>query len=441
MTQTYFPFDAGAGADVMESQWAQMAREWLPSGVIAGRANELRVYGSGAGMEVSVATGSAWIEGHFYNSDAVEVLAITAADGALDRIDRIVLRLESTLDSIELRVKEGTPAADPAVPALTQSAAAWEISLAQVYVTASSLVVDIEDVADDRTFSKLINQTQYPDLRNLLVNGGFEIWQRGDGAFTTHWTYTADRWLINQIESDTVSVEREYALPPAETVQGGASSLKFTCTGAGSTSCVQQHIEDSAELAGRTISFTIMVKCDDVQAVRAFISDDTGDTFSDYHTGGGTWQRLRVTRAIDSAATVVYVGVQQVYATECYIDQAMCVIGTVPCRYIPLLPPDDWQRCMRYYEVHGGADGPLIVRGYGVTMDFIGQSISFCVRKAVLPTVTIVGNWVNVNVDEPVIGGIPSMTEYHIMAELTGDGAGLFYGNDAGDLVTAEANP
>src|SRR5215510_13632472 len=38
---------------------------------------------------------------------------------------------------------------------------------------------------------------------NLLTNGGFEIWQRGNGPLTTG--YTTDRWLINLGGTSTMS--------------------------------------------------------------------------------------------------------------------------------------------------------------------------------------------------------------------------------------------
>src|SRR5215471_14015617 len=38
---------------------------------------------------------------------------------------------------------------------------------------------------------------------NLLTNGGFEIWQRGNGPFTANSAYTADRWLISLASGDT----------------------------------------------------------------------------------------------------------------------------------------------------------------------------------------------------------------------------------------------
>ena len=88
-------------------------------------------------MSVDVAAGGAWIQGAWYNSSAVNTLTISAADGTHPRYDRVVLRLTWADDEIVAAVLEGTPAASPVVPSLTQSASVWEIALATVYIPAS----------------------------------------------------------------------------------------------------------------------------------------------------------------------------------------------------------------------------------------------------------------------------------------------------------------
>src|SRR5215471_17258325 len=44
---------------------------------------------------------------------------------------------------------------------------------------------------------------------SLLTNGGFEIWQRGNGPFTTNGGWTTDRWGISAGGTDTLSVSRD----------------------------------------------------------------------------------------------------------------------------------------------------------------------------------------------------------------------------------------
>lgn len=151
MTQTYYPFDAGAGSNVAESQWTKMARLWLPTGVIDGGLNELAVFADSTGLQVKVPSGRAWIEGHFFESDAQVTLAIAAAHPTNPRIDRVIVRVDWTANTIALAVLSGTAAGSPSAPALTQTTSTWEISLAQVAVAATATTIAPGDVTDERT--------------------------------------------------------------------------------------------------------------------------------------------------------------------------------------------------------------------------------------------------------------------------------------------------
>ena len=174
MTQTYFPFDAGAGANVTESQWSSMGQYWRGSGVIATAANYLEVYGDSSGMQAKVKTGKAWIKGHYFESDAVVTLAVSAADPSNPRWDRVVVHLDWTGNTIALTVLTGTAGASPTAPTLTQSASIWEIPLARVYVPAGASTIRVGDVVDERVYDyeNLINWGRLSLIRNDAAYAG-----------------------------------------------------------------------------------------------------------------------------------------------------------------------------------------------------------------------------------------------------------------------------
>lgn len=153
MAETYFPFDAGAGANTTEDGWAKMARLWERTGVVRGELNGLAVTANGGGMNVTVASGRAWIEGFFYENDGPLVLPIGAADLVNPRIDRIVARLDRNANTIHATVIAGVPAAVPVTPAALQGAAVWDVTLATVLVPAAALVIGAGNVTDRRTYS------------------------------------------------------------------------------------------------------------------------------------------------------------------------------------------------------------------------------------------------------------------------------------------------
>jgi len=153
MTKTYFPFDAGLGANVIEAQWAKMARLFCPTGVVKNQLNQLETFADNTGMTVKVKSGQAFVEGFFFESDAQESLTISAAHATLPRIDRVVVRLDRTANTIDLAVLAGTPNASPAIPALTQNSTTWEIALARVAVAAADTSIAAGDVTDEREFT------------------------------------------------------------------------------------------------------------------------------------------------------------------------------------------------------------------------------------------------------------------------------------------------
>jgi hypothetical protein len=92
------------------------------------------------------------MQGHFFQSDAEVILPIANADSTNPRIDRVIVRLDYTSDSIQLAVLQGIPAVSPVAPALTQNSTRWEISLAQVYVGANVTTIAAGNTTDERNF-------------------------------------------------------------------------------------------------------------------------------------------------------------------------------------------------------------------------------------------------------------------------------------------------
>lgn len=177
MTETYFPFDAGAGSNVVENQWAKMARLWRSDGVIRTLANDLAVSGDSSGMNVKIATGSAWIKGGYYENDAIITLAIDASHATLHRYDRIIVRIDWIANTIAAAVVKGTPGASPSVPALTQTfGTLWEIPLAIVYIAATVTVINAAGVTDARLFSGI--------SANIILFGASGVCSTTDGATT-----------------------------------------------------------------------------------------------------------------------------------------------------------------------------------------------------------------------------------------------------------------
>lgn len=125
----------------------------IKTGVRYSHDNDLVVTAAG-GMALNVGIGRAWINGHYYYNDTVYtgLTVPTAPTGSNKRIDRVVLRLDTSVNSrtIKLALKQGTAAANPTAPALNRSGDIYEIALADIYIDAAQTEITVLDIVDQR---------------------------------------------------------------------------------------------------------------------------------------------------------------------------------------------------------------------------------------------------------------------------------------------------
>jgi len=146
------------------------------------------------------------------------------------------------------------------------------ITVAQSQVT--DLVSDLADKADNADFTggtagytALSNGTAglsyQPVSHNYIINGAFDIWQRGD-SFTglTTKEFTADRWF-NFASGNTANITKE-SFTPAELEANGFGDannyLKLDVTTGDDFAGVGTRIEDARTLAGQDIVFSFWAK-------------------------------------------------------------------------------------------------------------------------------------------------------------------------------------
>lgn len=112
----------------------------------------LSVKTSGSDLRTYVEPGSAIMEGYAYENSGNEYLTHGLPEIDMNRIDRVVLRLDKRNNSryIRLFVKDGTPAINPEPPSLTRDGSIWELSLAQVLVRANTSSINPADILDER---------------------------------------------------------------------------------------------------------------------------------------------------------------------------------------------------------------------------------------------------------------------------------------------------
>lgn len=123
----------------------------LSNGVVRNYTNALSV-SSGSGMSVNVNTGKAIVNNHWYVNESVKNVTINTAHPTLNRYTRIIVRFTQASRTIGIVAVDGTPAATPVEPSLTQTDDVYEIPLALVYVGAGVTSITSNNITDNRSY-------------------------------------------------------------------------------------------------------------------------------------------------------------------------------------------------------------------------------------------------------------------------------------------------
>lgn len=176
MAVTFFPFnsivvdgvpDRPANAENLAAYLAG----FFSNGVIMQEDTALKVEAY-SGMSVQIRAGMGNINGKTILADAAEIITLNTASASLNRIDRVVFRLDEVNRLMEFDVLTGTPAADPVAPELTQGADVYEMCLAEIIVPAGASEILINYITDTRADAELCGVSSIPAHMQSIGDGG-----------------------------------------------------------------------------------------------------------------------------------------------------------------------------------------------------------------------------------------------------------------------------
>lgn len=128
---------------------------FIGNGIFPNPSDGLQIIGNIDSMSVSVRPGKAWIKGYYLINDDDYTLTLDKGDLSLNRIDRIVVRLDFIERTMSVQVKKGALSASPIAPVLKRDADAYEMALADVYVAKGALTVIQANITDLRLNNSL----------------------------------------------------------------------------------------------------------------------------------------------------------------------------------------------------------------------------------------------------------------------------------------------
>ena len=148
--------------------------------------------------------------------------------------------------------------------------------------------------------------------RNVLINGNFDVWQRGTSGSSTVF-FVADRWKNFGIGSSNSVSQQTFIVGQTDVPdepQFFHRSVVTSSAGVGNLALTQQRIEDVRTFAGKTVTLSFWAKADSSKNIAVEFSQvfGAGGSAGVYGIGVQTcnltsaWQKFTVTASLPSVS-------------------------------------------------------------------------------------------------------------------------------------------
>jgi hypothetical protein len=232
-------------------------------------------------------------------------------------------------------------------------------------------------VADSSTSTGLRYTGNYAAGKNKVINGDFNIWQRGT-TFSTNNVYTADRWYVTGDGSPTFTLSQQTFTAGTAPVAGyeGQYFARYAVTSAGGSTYrqLQQQIEDVRTFAGQTITISFWARINSGTVTGNYVrwnqifgsgGSATVNGSSNNFTLTSSWQRFTLTTSVTSISgktigTSSYLGLDFVmpFTTTMSVDfwGVQVETGSVATAFQTATGTlqGELAACQRYYYRAGG---------------------------------------------------------------------------------------
>ncbi|WP_053070068.1 hypothetical protein [Clostridium sp. K25] len=162
----------------LAEDFARYFSTFIGNGVFPNPSSQLQVVATDDNMNIRLKKGFAWINGYMYENTDDYILMLDVADGVLDRIDRVVLRLDFLKRTIEAIVKKGDWSSTAKAKDLQRDSDAYEIALADIKVSKGAISISQQDITDLR-FNKelcgLVHAT-VEQIDSTVIFNQFQDW-------------------------------------------------------------------------------------------------------------------------------------------------------------------------------------------------------------------------------------------------------------------------
>jgi hypothetical protein len=233
-------------------------------------------------------------EADFALNTAVPV-DVFSGDGVLTAftLSRTVNNATSIIVTVD-GVKQHTGTYTAAVTTLTFTAAppSGTNNIEVVYIGFMGLISDVAEIGDDALSGDMIsggvldavsvdglNGGPLAGFRNAIINGGFDIWQRGVN-FSTFNISVADRWFVGTSSGpSSITISRQ-SFTPGQTDVPGEPTYYLRIDQADNNTLTLQRVEDVRSFAGQEVTYSFWAKADAATTMTVFMSQYFGPSGS-----------------------------------------------------------------------------------------------------------------------------------------------------------------
>lgn len=144
------PFNSiNADRPYKAEDWAWYFGTFIGNGVFPKPETGLQVVAN-EGMKITVNEGKAFINGYAFKNPSNYEITLDTADGALARIDRVVVRWDLVNRDMYIEVLKGTVSASPVAQAITRDTETYDLVLADIYVGKGVTSIAQANITDQR---------------------------------------------------------------------------------------------------------------------------------------------------------------------------------------------------------------------------------------------------------------------------------------------------
>ena len=252
--------------------------------------------------------------------------------------------------------------------------------------------------------------------RNKIINGNFDVWQRGsthsNGSATYH--YSADRWVYYNYNHGSATAVTRQAFTVGQTNVPGEPTYYLRHTNGSSNTewLMNQRIEDVRTFAGKTATVSLWMKTSQAQTVRLRVDQNFG-------TGGSpssivysstqdcsvttSWQKFTKTFSVASisgktigsdgantsylALAIGSLGATSIASQSVDIAQVQFELGSSATPFEHRSYQDELARCQRYCHVIGDtvyqAFGPGVMYNSTASIIYVQSPVTMRTTPAI----------------------------------------------------------